>query len=368
METQLYDRQQLLEDVWSSPVSHLTGRYGLSNAGLKKLCLRLQVPTPPRGYWAKLSAGKKVPAKLDLGQYTGASDHLVIPVRDHRLASVINLETDPANHIGVPARLKDPHPIIKLTQNAAQTAQLDQRDRPVICGRSIHLRVSHGMQARALVIADTLLKALEKRGYEIYLGDDGVALIFHGLKYRFEFYEACKRVRYQLTEADKRRLQSRSYFYPPTWTFIPSGMLILQTRGGYGPKVMDGKRKTVEDLLNAFLIRVATDGMAELRRNEAFLVKSAEFAKRHDVWRTSKERQDDERAKLETLEREAKRWKRAERLRDYLRAMSNAAATSDPQSAEKRALIEWGNAKADWLDPLVDRPDEILDFQMEEPH
>jgi hypothetical protein len=34
--------------------------YGLPGAGLKKIRTRLAVPVPPRGYWAKLNAGKPV--------------------------------------------------------------------------------------------------------------------------------------------------------------------------------------------------------------------------------------------------------------------------------------------------------------------
>jgi hypothetical protein len=40
--------------------SMVASRYGLSNVGLKKLCVRLQILTLPRGYWAKLKAGKRV--------------------------------------------------------------------------------------------------------------------------------------------------------------------------------------------------------------------------------------------------------------------------------------------------------------------
>ena len=32
----------------------------LNSVGLKKLCSSLKIPTPPRGYWAKLKNGKKV--------------------------------------------------------------------------------------------------------------------------------------------------------------------------------------------------------------------------------------------------------------------------------------------------------------------
>lgn len=55
-----YDRAKLLEEVWSEPVQVVAPRYGLSDVGLKKLSTRLQIPTPLRGHWAKVKAGKRV--------------------------------------------------------------------------------------------------------------------------------------------------------------------------------------------------------------------------------------------------------------------------------------------------------------------
>lgn len=380
VEWKRYDRQQLHDDVWSTPVSRLTKHYGLSDAGLKKLCSRLQIKTPPRGYWAKLRAGKKVPAKPLLTEYSGSPLNLNVLVRkrkqgylspsadmDSRLATVVHRESEPANKILVPARLHNPHPFVKITQSALAEAPLDQREQPATSGRLIHLKVSKPMQARALRVANTLLKAVEKRGYETLLDDRGVALVFHGLKYHFELYETCSRVKYEMTEADERRRQRGQYVFMPTWTFVPSGVLALQTRGGYGPKVMDGKRKRVEDLLNAFLIRVATDGVADLRRNEAFELREAEFVQKHQAWKTSKERQDKEKEKLDELEQEALRWSRAVRLRDYMKAVSDKLNETEKNPTEKCDLIEWGNAKANWLDPLIAQADEILDEQLEEP-
>jgi len=380
MEWKRYDRQQLLDDVWSTPVSRLTECYGLSDAGLKKLCSRLQIETPPRGYWAKLRAGKKVPSKPLLAEYSGSPHNLNILVRkrkqsylppfsemDPRLATVVHRETDEANKIVVPARLSNPHLFVKLTQAALAKAPLDQREQPATSGRLIHLKVSKPMQARALRVADTLLKAVEKRGYETLLDDRGVALVFHGIKYHFELYETCSRVKYEMTEADERRRQRGQYVFMPTWTFVPSGVLALQTRGGYGPKIMDGKRKRVEDLLNAFLIRVATDGVADLLRDEAYAVKNAEFTRHHEAWMARKAKQNQELDKLKTLEDDAARWQRAERLRHYLRAMATAPPSSNQQAMEREALINWGYAVADWLDPLVIHRHEILDEGLTEP-
>jgi hypothetical protein len=54
------DRAALFERVWSEPVSKLAEEWGISGPGLAKACRRLQIPVPPRGYWAKLEAGQRV--------------------------------------------------------------------------------------------------------------------------------------------------------------------------------------------------------------------------------------------------------------------------------------------------------------------
>jgi len=53
-------REDLFERVWSTPVSTLAPQWGLSDRGLGKACRKLKIPTPPRGYWAKVKAGKCV--------------------------------------------------------------------------------------------------------------------------------------------------------------------------------------------------------------------------------------------------------------------------------------------------------------------
>ena len=52
------NRQALYEEVWKDPVTVVAARYGLSDVGLAKLCKKLVIPLPSRGYWAKVRAGK----------------------------------------------------------------------------------------------------------------------------------------------------------------------------------------------------------------------------------------------------------------------------------------------------------------------
>jgi ankyrin repeat protein len=53
-------REELFERVWAKPVDTVAKECGMSGRGLKKVCERLSVPVPPRGYWARVSAGKPV--------------------------------------------------------------------------------------------------------------------------------------------------------------------------------------------------------------------------------------------------------------------------------------------------------------------
>jgi hypothetical protein len=51
-------REQLYHLVWSLPLTVLGKHIGISDVAIAKHCRKIEVPVPPRGYWAKLQAGK----------------------------------------------------------------------------------------------------------------------------------------------------------------------------------------------------------------------------------------------------------------------------------------------------------------------
>src|SRR5438132_7253067 len=53
-------REQLYEQVWSTPMSQLCKVYGLSDVDLAKICRAHQVPFPWRGYWVKKRHGEPI--------------------------------------------------------------------------------------------------------------------------------------------------------------------------------------------------------------------------------------------------------------------------------------------------------------------
>ena len=56
----IYNREKLYEEVWAKPVVEVAVQYGVSDVALHKICKSLNVPVPPRGYWARLRAGEKL--------------------------------------------------------------------------------------------------------------------------------------------------------------------------------------------------------------------------------------------------------------------------------------------------------------------
>lgn len=63
-------RQQLYRLVWQSPLTNVAEELGMSANGLAKVCDRVAVPYPSRGYWARERAGKHS-ARPELPPYDG---------------------------------------------------------------------------------------------------------------------------------------------------------------------------------------------------------------------------------------------------------------------------------------------------------
>ncbi len=53
-------RERLHKEVWETPILQLAKKYGMSDVGLAKVCRRMNIPLPPRGYWAKRAYGHDV--------------------------------------------------------------------------------------------------------------------------------------------------------------------------------------------------------------------------------------------------------------------------------------------------------------------
>jgi hypothetical protein len=51
-------REELFALVWEKPTREVAKELGISDVAVGKLCTRLQVPKPARGYWARMQSGQ----------------------------------------------------------------------------------------------------------------------------------------------------------------------------------------------------------------------------------------------------------------------------------------------------------------------
>ena len=55
-----WNREELYREIWNEPMSKLSKKYGISGVMLGKVCRKLSIPVPGRGYWARKAFGHSV--------------------------------------------------------------------------------------------------------------------------------------------------------------------------------------------------------------------------------------------------------------------------------------------------------------------
>jgi hypothetical protein len=372
-------REELYRRVWETPMRKLAPHFGLSDVGLKKVCKRYDVPTPPLGYWAKKEFGKPVKQPRLPGSWEEATQVVSLhynpapqppeapptyPVQDADLVELIKYERDPANRIVVSDHLRNPHPLIHRTRDAlAEAGSPDEHGLigPLypVCEECIHLAVSQASVPRALRLMNSLLLALERRGHRVDVPARNAAGSYRHrvhcvmLDQEFSFYLREKtRMVYLPQQAGSRSL------FDPRVRFEPKGELELRIPGGYRHTVgtwSDGKKTRLEDRLNDVVIALVVEIQHARRRREE--------AEREEQRRIVAERERQERERLEQLERArishletcAERWEKAARLRAFLAAVREESMRrrgSTEASDELRSWLEWADTYVEALDPL----------------
>lgn len=154
-------------------------------------------------------------------------------------------------------------------------------------------------------------------------------------------------------------------------TFEPSGKFAIEVRNGWGSsraRWRDGKSQGLEEQLPAIVagfIRLALADRADRQK------RTAEESERQ---RLAQERAKiealikTEQSKVNALRNAAARWSRAERIRAFICAASEAAVQNG-QSIEPGSpfgeWILWAERQADRLDPLKESPPSIIDRKPE---
>ena len=183
-------------------MSKLSKRYGISDVGLAKICRRMDIPVPPRGYWARIAHGQKITKPRLPALKAGMPESIEIsPPSEHTLftkAIHASLEepADPTEEITVDEVLTKPHPLIRAAEKSLKKSQPDTYGRLTTSNGDIDVRVGRSSISRAMLIMDAVMKAFDARGYTVKFKEDyglGSYVIVDGQSIPFSLDAASKR-------------------------------------------------------------------------------------------------------------------------------------------------------------------------------
>lgn len=368
-------RDELYEEVWKTPLSKLGPKYMITGTALKKICKKLNVPTPPRGYWAKLQYGYKVrnpPLPRKQKKYGTPDSYKITGGNTDKGNNLVKLNGNDDDlpdelrslSVKVPQRLRNPHPLVRNTMDYLDGAVPDEYGvLNVKTEGCLDLRVSPKALNRSLRILDAVIKCFEDLNYEIKAenhcwGWTSVNIL--GEDVHFSLNERVRRFDHVPTKAEIERQKEYFWDRPRPWDYEPTGKLTIElcrySSGGLCKKWSDAKQKSVEDHVSDFVkgaYRVA------LLNRDRRLEQEAEQRRLGEESRKRKEeaqRLEEERRRLLDLEQQAENWNKAKNLREYIIAVEVSFSGKELCDGEKERQgrwLEWARKHADRLDPLV---------------
>jgi hypothetical protein len=368
-------RQELYDLVWSAPIRTLAATYGISDVWLKKVCAGAQIPTPDRGYWAKLAAGKPVVrAKLSLRD-PGMSDSVSItkPTYSYRY--------DPEAELAEPI----PEPPVFAEPLEEVRARVIKRVGKVVRCRDL---ASPCPMVRKLLVNDDQRREKQRRSTYVSSWDAplfdspfetrrlrvlnaiGLAVPRIGGKLDYSGKEARKlslQIGSQSLELALDHPSAKANQWGE-WSTRPgpSDTLKLELKPRFTEDIpqrvwIDGEDGKLEDQLTDIVVAFGVAAEAHYRQgriaHHAYLLKrradnEAEVSKRRlEAERLGRERRlKAEKERRDRLFGQATDWRRARDIHGFVDDVLKSHAN---RQAELLDWAVWARAEADALDPVI---------------
>jgi len=380
-----YEREKLYREVWEEPVLKVAKRYRCSDVYLARICRKMQVPLPGRGYWAKPK--ERRPPRPPLPKLTPEEARRLHFIGDRRsteqqryqeAAESAKAESSGAAVV-VQDALTDPHELVAKAERRLRRAKVI---RGVVSGRRLgllDLSVAPDSLGRGLRIFDALLKALPADDFSVSLvpppkdPDDRTEpdeaervtqLLCRDEPLLVRLYEEVDITLDPKPYRPRRKPEDPIWYTPreePRYIYTPTGMLALQITNLAGTGVRglfrETERRPLEALLPRFVAHLAPAAEALRAKHAEEERRRLEWEERERRWREAEERRWEEKRRLERLSKEAANWTEAGKLRAYAEAALEKLKSSGDESDEawtRRVELKWLLDYADRIDPLSD--------------
>lgn len=374
-------RRELYDLVWDRPLTKIAVDLGISDVALHKICVRHRIPLPGRGYWAKLTAGKRV-AKApfreirdqSLNRITIQGDILgALPanVQEARSKTKAALESTPRSIETIKTSTlidSDLHTLVKATHAKIASYKRPPYEFVSVAGtKHFAVTCTVGQAARVGKILDRLVTQAEAIGYSFEQSDGGIRLVANDEKITLTLVEQNDRHAHVQTEKEiaalakwkieselkQKRGQWVSDWDRPRiseWDYLPSGRLVLELDKGYHydrirRKFSDGKRQRIEELLDQVLTSAAMIAANEKAKREQDRLRKLEY---EEADRRRKEADRLERLRVkrwELLEQQMSQLEKAQRVENFISAFKEANADQELTTDCER-FLHWAETEA----------------------
>lgn len=359
MEKVSITRKDLHKMVWKEPLLTLSRRYSISDNGLRKICIRMDIPLPPNGYWQKVRYGKFVPIKR-LPTYTG-EEAIELFLRgendgngDSLLSPQKQLKTEILNNaklpLVVPERLAKPDILVLEARECLNDNNRNHSwHNGIIRTRDgyLDIRVSRANVSRALRFFDTFIKLMRARGHEVKIQYDKTCVIIYDVKIEISLKEKLKWV---ITPTDYSWV-NREY--------QPTGRLTFRVED-YNQKMWEDGKVTIEDKLPDILVYLELKANKKLEERRYYQEQNKIREEKERIEREIRERKEKELRDFKNLIKESNQWQQAQIIRAYINAVELNAEKNGGLTDELKQWLEWAKQKADWFDPYLKGQDLIL--------
>jgi len=355
---------ELYDLVWSKPMTVLAKEFGISDQGLAKICRRNDIPTPERGYWAKLQAGKQVHAQPLSRQLRDSKAKITIRATEPKpkLKPVPKPEkpTDYAS-VEIPADLNRLHPVVArwVKDHEAEQAKRqkeNRRSRNDIWFRPRELPDLTEKDLYRFRVTNAFLQAAGEAGIRILGGKVNGTLNISVSGENFEI-KIVQKMRQVLRRAPEDENWT-AYPEHHNSALSPTGHLrfaiFTYFGGSHTNEWVESAKMPAEQMIPHFIEQILEaasiskewhnrleEQRLEMRREEARRLEAQHLARleneRWDRFRTS-----------------AAQWREAEILRSFLAALDGATQSlADIDGMPRGEFLEWASGKFDEFDPLV---------------
>jgi len=354
-----FTRKELYDLVWQTPMLSLAKKYQISDVGLRKVCVRMDIPVPPVGYWQKLKFGKRVRTVPLPSKYTGESEYTIQIRKEgdeflHGIPSPLSIKKREIEDflkeaLSVPVKLTKPDKLI------LEAREFLKNEKPhnwlyknmVETKRGLlDIRVSPNNVARALRFMDTFIKALRIRGHAIEIGYDKTNIIVNKQKFEICLKERLKKVVILGN-------------YGNNTEFHPTGLLYVKMDGYYGKEWIDGKL-TLEEQLSRILAKLELTAEKRNVMQEEYRRKEEERKAEELIEKEKWEGKKKELIAFKKLLAESERWQKVKVIRSYINDMESLKKDQDSEQREIDEWLTWAKNKVDWYDPNINLEDPLL--------